>query len=252
MNFYFVFEGKTEPIVYKKWLSVLLPDLTEVDSFDAVNQNNYYYVSDMGVPDCYKVAANAIQDINEFPKYNYLVLFTDADRFTVAEKKAEADKQIKLKLKYKPFKTLPENCKLEIIVQKVCIETWFLGNRNFFVRHPQYNNSLLKKYIAYFDVSKSNPEDLASEFVQDEENTKDIFGYKTKALFHEGYLKEIFKERSSASNKSFSYHKSKPLEVQEKYYLDQLIARIQVNSDHLLSFQEFIKFCEKIKGQLNK
>jgi len=251
MNFYFVFEGKTEPIVYKKWLSVLLPELTEVDSFDAVNQNNYYYVSDMGVPSCYRVAANAIQDINAFPKYNYLVLFTDADRFTVAEKKAEAYDQIKLELKDKPFKTLPENCQLEIIVQKVCIETWFLGNRNFFVRHPQ-NNPTLTQYIEYFDVSKSNPEDLAGEFVQDEENTKDIFGYKTKALFHEGYLREIFKERSSASNKSFSYRKSKPMEVQEEYYLKQLIARIEANSDHLLSFQEFIKFCEKIKGQLNK
>lgn len=251
MNFYFVFEGKTEPIVYKKWLSVLLPELTEVDSFDAVNQNNYYYVSDMGVPSCYRVAANAIQDINAFPKYNYLVLFTDADRFTVAEKKAEADEQIKLELQYKPFKTLPGNCQLEIIVQKVCIETWFLGNRNFFVRHPQHN-AILKQYIAYFDVSTSNPEDLASEFVQDEENTKDIFGYKTKALFHVGYLREIFKERSSASNKSFSYHKSKPLEVQEKYYLEQLIARIEANSDHLLSFQEFIEFCLKIKRQLNK
>lgn len=33
MNFYFVFEGKTELIVYKGWLSVLLPSLTEVDSF---------------------------------------------------------------------------------------------------------------------------------------------------------------------------------------------------------------------------
>jgi DNA polymerase I-like protein with 3'-5' exonuclease and polymerase domains len=251
MNFYFVFEGKTEQIVYKEWLSVLLPDLTEVASFDAVNQNNYYSVSDMGVPDCYKVAANAIQDINECPKYNYLVLFTDADRFTVAEKKAEADKQINLALEDKPFKKLPENCQLEIIVQKVCIETWFLGNKKFFVRHPQ-DNATLKKYIAYFDVCTSNPEDLASEFVQDEENTKDIFGYKTKASFHEGYLKEIFKERSSASNKSFSYRKSKPLEVQEKYYLDQLIARIEANSDHLLSFQEFIEFCLKIKGQLNK
>lgn len=251
MNFYFVFEGKTEPIVYKKWLSVLLPDLTEVDSFDAVNQNNYYYESDMGVPSCYRVAANAIQEINDFPKYNYLVLFTDADRFTVAEKKTEADEQIKSELKDKPFKTLPENCQLEIIVQKVCIETWFLGNRDFFVRHPQHN-ATLKQYIAYFDVSKSNPEDLASGFVQDEENTKDIFGYKTKALFHEGYLREIFKERSSASNKSFSYHKSKPMEVQEKYYLAQLIARIEAHSDHLLSFQEFIKFCLKIKGQLNK
>lgn len=188
MNFYFVFEGKTEAIVYKKWLSVLLPDLTEVDSFDAVSQNNYYYESDMGVPDCYRVTANAIQEINEVPKYDYLVLFTDADRLTISEKKSEAFNKIKLNLKDKQFKTLPENCKFEIIVQKVCIETWFLGNRDFFVRNPQHNE-ILKQYIKYFNVSQSDPEDLASEFVQDEENSKEIFGYKTKALFHEGYLR---------------------------------------------------------------
>ncbi|CAD5990273.1 hypothetical protein PCC9214_05756 [Planktothrix tepida] len=101
MNLYFVFEGKTEPIVYKKWLSVLLPDLTEVNSFDAVIQNNYYYESDMGVP-------------------------------------------------------------------------------------------------------------------------------------------------------NLSYKKYRPKEVQEEYYLKQLRARIETNSDHLLSFQEFINFCLKINRQQNK
>jgi hypothetical protein len=244
MNFYFVFEGKTEAIVYKKWLSVLLPHLTEVDSFDAVSHNNYYYESDMGVPDCYRVAANAIQEINEVPKYDYLVLFTDADRMTVSDKKAEADEKIKLNLQNKPFQTLPENCQLEIIVQKVCIETWFLGNRNFFVRNPQ-NNELLKQYIKYFDVSQNDPEDLASEFIQDEENSNEIFGYKTKALFHEGYLREIFKERN------LSYSKSRPREVQEKFYLEQLLTRIKTNPDHLDSFQEFIEFCSKIDLEEN-
>ncbi|MCC3430522.1 MAG: hypothetical protein JGK38_21020 [Microcoleus sp. PH2017_15_JOR_U_A] len=251
MNLYFVFEGKTEPIVYKKWLSVLLPELTEVDSFDAVIQNNYYYESDMGVPSCYRVTANAIQEINLFPQYNYLVLFTDADRFTVSEKQAEADEQIKSELKDKPFQSLPVNCQLEVIVQKVCLETWFLGNRKFFVRNPQHNE-ILKQYIKYFDVCQDNPEDLASEFVQNAENTKEIFGYKTKALFHEGYLRGIFKERSLASKTHLSYSKPRPREVQEEYYLKQLIARVEANSDHLLNFQDFISFCLKIKGQLNK
>ena len=45
-------------------------------------------------PSCYKVCANAIQDINEVPKYDYLVLLTDADRFTVEEKKVEAMEKI--------------------------------------------------------------------------------------------------------------------------------------------------------------
>ncbi|WP_353932835.1 DUF4276 family protein [Okeanomitos corallinicola TIOX110] len=245
MNFYFVFEGKTEAIIYKKWLSFLLPHLTEVDSFDAVSQNNYYYESDMGVPDCYRVAANAIQEINEVPKYDYLVLFTDADRLTVSDKKTEALEKIKLNLQNQPFQTLPENCQLQVIIQKVCIETWFLGNRNFFVRNPQHNETL-KAYIKYFDVSQNNPEDLASEFEEDTKNSKEIFGYKTKALFHEGYLREIFKERN------LSYRKSRPREVQEKFYFDQLLARIKINSDHLHSFQEFIDFCARINIQENQ
>jgi hypothetical protein len=245
MNFYFVFEGKTEPIVYKKWLSFLLPHLTEVNGYDEINQNNYYYESDMGVPNCYRVVANAIQEINDIPKYDYLVLFTDADRFTIAEKKEEAYRMIESELKSKQFKALPADCKLEIIVQKVCIETWFLGNRNFFVRHPQ-RYPLLRQYIAYFDVSQGNPEDLADEFVQDKENTKEIFGYKTKALFHEGYLREIFKERN------LSYSKSRPREVHEKYYFEALLTRILANSDHLVSFQEFLEFCSKVKMQENQ
>jgi hypothetical protein len=243
MNFYFVFEGKTEEIVYKKWLSVLLPDLTEVENFDDVNLNNYYAVGNKGYPSCCKTTANAIQDINQTPKYDYLVLFIDADHCTVSERKAEALEEINLELENKLFKTLPQNCKLEIIVQNVCIETWFLGNKNFFVRHPQNNNDL-KKYIDYFDVSQSNPEDLGREFIQDEKNTKDIFGYKTKALFHEGYLREIFKERK------LSYSKARPKEVQEKYYLKQLLKRIEINSEHLLSFQEFINFCNTIKDAI--
>ncbi|MFN7503496.1 MAG: hypothetical protein ACK5QV_22090, partial [Dolichospermum sp.] len=67
----------------------------------------------------------------------------------------------------------------------------------------------------------------------------------TKALFHEGYLREIFKERN------LSYSKSRPKEVQEKFYLEQLLTRIKTNPDHLHSFQQFIEFCSKIDVQEN-
>jgi hypothetical protein len=242
MNFYFVFEGKTEEIVYKEWFSILVPQLTEVNYFDEVENDNYYQINDLGYPKCAQMIANAIQDINEIPKYDYLVLVTDADRLTVTEKKEEILKWIDLELVDKTFKSLPENCKFEVIVQNVCIETWFLGNRNFFVRHPQ-QNEILKQYIKYFDVSKNDPENLASEFIQDEKNGAEIFGYKTKALFHEGYLREIFKERN------LSYKKSRPKEVQQEYYLQQVIARIKADVHHLQSFQVFLDFCSKIGCQ---
>ena len=137
------------------------------------------------------------------------------------------------------YQQLPDNCQLEIIVQKVCMETWFLGNRKFFVRSPQ--NELLRKYVAYFDTSTNNPEGLAEEFFQNETGTAQIFGYSTKALFHEGYLREIFKERLNG----ITYHKNKPKEVQSKPYLEQLLLRIEDTPSHLPSFQEFIEFCKK-------
>ncbi len=248
MNFYFVFEGKTEPIIYKKWFSILLPKLSEVKSYDEVTKNNYHYQSDMGIPNCYNIVADAIQEINEFPEYDYLVLFLDADALSIDEKREEANEFIqkildKTENEYE-YKNLPSNCKFHIIVQKVCIETWFLGNRKFFPRQP--HNELLKEYINYYDIFKNDPEKLASEFIEDDENQNRIFGYATKALFHESYLREIFKERL----KGQAYRKSRPKYVQEEDYLLQLLKRIKEEPSHLKSFQEFIEFCKEVKPKL--
>lgn len=250
MNFYFVFEGKTESIVYRKWLSVLLPNISEVNSYDEIVNNNFYYESDMGVPDCYNVVANAIQEINEVPLYDYLVLFVDADRYTIEEKKQEALLLIEEKLhdsknNYR-YKKLPPNCQFNIIVQKVCIETWFLGNKTFFIRNPQ--NTILQQYIKYFDVSANDPEALASEFEQSNDGTATIFGYSTKAKFHEGYLREIFKERLNG----IAYNKSKPREVQEPTYLRHLQRRVKEYPSQLDSFQEMLKFCTTIQALMDK
>jgi hypothetical protein len=50
----------------------------------------------------------------------------------------------------------------------------------------------LSKYIEYFHLRLTDPEDLANGLEQNEGNTKEIFGYKTKALFHEGYSERDF------------------------------------------------------------
>lgn len=239
MNLFFVFEGKTEPVIYKSWLSILLPDLTEVKQFSDVNHNNYYYESDMGLPDCYNIAVNAIQDINTIPKYDYLILVLDSDRLTTSEREQEARTIINEKLAQEKYHTLPSNCNFKILVQNVCIETWLLGNRKFFVRNPQSES--LKQYINYFDVSVNDPEELANEFHQNE--GKKIFDCNTKAQFHVEYFRELFKERMNGR----VYSKSRPYEVNTQGYFEQLLLRVKENTGHLLSFQEFIRFCDFIK-----
>lgn len=255
MNIYFVFEGKTEPIVFLGWFKKLLPQYNQVEHFDEVETNNFYYESDMGVPNCYNIVANAIQEINECPKYDYLVLFVDSDRFTVDERVQDAHASIKKALLEKEYKTMPLNCQLKIIAQKVCIETWLLGNRKFFINNP--TNPILRDYIAYYDVSNNNPEDMAQEFVEGNDESSLLFGYSTKALFHEGYLREIFKERNalrtsrhSSPSRHLTYRKSKPMEVQEIHYLEQLLARTMSNPNHLDSFQNFINFTNQISSYI--
>lgn len=249
MNVYFVFEGKTEPIVYRSWLSHLIPGLQEVDSFRKVTTNHYYYESDMGVPDCFNVVCNAIQEINLHPVYDLLVLVIDSDRMLVPERRSSAFQAIQDRLKESKFqfKGLPANCKLEILVQRVCLETWFLGNRKFFVRNPQ-SPSLLQ-YIKYYDVSMDDPEELGAKHRHLESPSKFIFGYPTIALFHAGYLREMFKERLGGHR---TYLKARPKEVKEVSYLVELTKRCDEDTTHLKSFQEFITFCKTLEKVIRK
>lgn len=245
MNIYFVFEGKSESVVYSSWLAHLVPKLTEVDSFRAVSSNNYHYESDMGVPDCFNVACNAIQEINLHPVFDLLVLVIDSDRMLVDERRKSAEAAIHERLKESrfQFKSLPSNCKLEILVQRVCIETWFLGNRKFFVQNPQ--NPRLLQFIRFYNVSLDNPEEMAARYRGAERPGKYIFDYGSIALFHAGYLKEILKERRTF------YFKGRPGVLKETSYLIELIKRSSDQPTHLRSFQEFLQFCSRLKALLH-
>jgi hypothetical protein len=51
MNIYFLVEGRrTEKKVYPKWISILLPELSEVKNVFLVRNNNYLVFSGNGFP----------------------------------------------------------------------------------------------------------------------------------------------------------------------------------------------------------
>lgn len=239
MNVYFVFEGKTEALVYQSWLAVLAPHMTAVDQHDAAVKNHYYFESDMGVPDCYQVAANAVQDIHDHPHYDFLVLCLDADRMEVHEKRAEALQEIESQLQGLPHKSLPLNCQLVVLVQKVCLETWFLGNRRFVPK--QASGQLLRQYMAYYDVRTSDPEGLAAAFEQDAQHGQTLFGFRTKAQFHESYLREAFRDRLGGK----TYSKSRPQEICHPSYLAELQSRVAETED-LRSLHAWLTFCQRL------
>ena len=43
---------------------------------------------------------------------------------------------------------------MHVFIQKVCIETWFLGNRRVIKQNPQ--SIEYRDFLAYYDVQKKN------------------------------------------------------------------------------------------------
>ncbi len=226
MNLYIIVEGKeTEPIVYTAWLKILAPRMAKVENAWDVVENNYYLFSSQGIPSIYKHVANAIVDINNINagnkgKYDYLLVCLDTEEETreyIEEQISKAVKENGEELK---------DVQLLVFEQKVCMETWFLGNRKVFKANAQ--DEVLLSYISEYNVRDLNPEDM---------NNLRPENYSTKAKFHQDYLKRMFRERN------MRYSKSKPDEVCKKQFLEQLISRYHDTNDIKTfgSWYEFIK-----------
>ncbi|MBD2393730.1 DUF4276 family protein [Cyanobacterium aponinum FACHB-4101] len=227
MNLYFLVEGNsTEKKIYPQWLKFLIPELTRVKYYDEVVKNNYYLISGQGYPAIlHDGLDNAIDKLKEVDKYDYLVICVDVDEETVQERYDYMTNFIKNK------QVNLGSTQIKIILQNRCIETWLLGNKTIFnSRQPQQKP--LSDYRKYHDVSKLDPELMGS------------YNLRNHADFHYKYLQEIFKA------KNISYTKRNPHDAKEEYYLEELKKRIGEDVEHLNTFQEFINFCNMIRGQI--
>ena len=175
MNLYFLVEGKrTERKVYPMWLSILKPELTKVNYAVDVQSNNYYLISGEGYPSLLSHLENAIDEVNEIDKFDYLILCLGFREVSSQTRKEEilkyiANKHIELK-----------KTELVIIIQHPCFETWFLGNRKIFKRNPQ--SQTLNQYINFYDVRENDPELMP------------CYQENTRAQFHHSYLEHLMKE----------------------------------------------------------
>lgn len=224
MNLYFVLEGdRTEPKVFPKWLEIVLPHYNQVFLENKAVDNNYYMFNGGGIPSIYNHTVNAIKNINDTKLYDKLIICLDGEEIGVEERKLELlsyieDSEVKLS----------NFCELHIIVQEVCIETWFLGNRKIVTRNPQ--SQKLIEYIDYFNVRLEDPE-LMSLIPN---------SYRTRAQFHYSYFREVLKE------KKISYRKNSSDVVQKKTYFKELVSRIS-ETEHLRSFNTFYNLLLEIK-----
>lgn len=224
MNVYFLVEGKTELKVYPKWLGHLLPALSRVNFAQEATDNNYYLISGLGFPRLLDVTLfDSVKEINELGNYDYLVLAVDADNMSEQEKVAEIYQFLK-----DNAISLTPRCRLQLIAQKSCMETWFMGNKKVYTKTVGKHSDFYS-HAKFYDVSQQDPElmDKKSGFT------------KSVSIYHEIYLRKMLAE------KNITYSKTNPKTVDERHYLEQLQNRVKETA-HLSSLNNFFSFCEAL------
>lgn len=222
MNLYFILEGeKTEVLLYPKWIGYLRPDLKQVDFEKDVVENNFYIFSGGGIPSIYKHTVNAIRNINDNPVFDKLIVCLDGEEIGVDARIAEIEEYIE-----KSGVKLNDKCEIEFIIQNVCIESWFLGNRKIVKRIPE--NLRLRELIQYYNVVENDPELMDR-----------MDGFRNKAHFHFSYFREILKEHR------LTYSKARPKVVLEETFLNELISRTE-ETVHIPTLKSLFELLAKI------
>jgi hypothetical protein len=216
MNLYFILEGdKTEVILYPQWIEYVLTNYSEVDFENEATANSYYIFSGGGIPSIYNHTVNAIKNINDNPIYDKLIICLDGEEIGVEARLDEIKSYID-----KSGVKLTESCEIHFVVQNICIETWFLGNRKIVKKVPE--GLKLREFIKHFDITENDPELMNK-----------IDSYRNKAHFHYSYFREILKEHN------LTYRKSKPTVVMEKTYFQQLEKRTD-DTEHIPTFKQLL------------
>ncbi|MDM8561593.1 hypothetical protein [Candidatus Parabeggiatoa sp. HSG14] len=220
MNLYFLVEGKTERKVYPHWLSHLLPNFSRVDCPDEVSENNYFLISGGGFPSLLDVHfKSSVEDINDSGKYDFLVVCLDSD---------EESPEVKMIMVHDFIKNnkLTISCELKIIVQKKCMETWFMGNQTIYPRNISVG---FKPFSKFYNVLQNDPE-LMWKPEKFEESC---------SIYHYEYLRYMLLE------KRIRYSKTNPKDVTKEYYLQELKKRVS-DTPHLNTLKIFLDFCDSL------
>lgn len=209
MNLYFLVEGASTEVKFYPELvrSIFEGRMSKIQNVQDVNndQNSYYILTGNGYPQIYThILKNTIEDINQYPHFNYLFVCLDADEMSINERSTEFT-EVCGNLK-REGTVLNEHCEVVLIVQNRCIETWFLGNKKFFRRNT--SNEDMLNFHFFYNVKTNDPEEMEYDS-----------GYDSHASYHYSYLKHMVKENRRV------YSKKNANAVCEPGYIQQLKER---------------------------
>lgn len=215
MNLYFLLEGeRTEKKVYESWIQIAFPGLRLVERIEDVTEDCFRLLSGGGFPLILDRISEAVAEIALAKgRFDHFFIGLDADGLGWVARKQAAETHLEGLLLTVPTTVIVQNC---------CIESWFLGNRAFVRTQPQ--DPELIEFRAFYDVRTEDPEQMPA---------MPPAAAAQPQQFHFRYLKACFRERG------LSYNKSRPAEVGERHYLDQLVKRVD-DTGHLASFGELI------------
>lgn len=217
MNLYVLVEGKqTERRLYPSWLSFIVPSLVKVDSLSQLQGSHYYLISGEGYPRMIDITlVNALRDISENKEITNFWVIMDSEGFSPQERVDLVKTEI--------LKSGIDisHCKVEVIIQNPCIETWGLGNKLIISKNRLHGD--IVDYYAHYNVNDYDPEMMKHP----DEYTGSI------AKYHESYLKSMLSLRNA------TYTKKNPAALMDESYLNQLITRSNDGSNHLSSFLRF-------------
>ncbi len=220
MNVYLLVEGdRTEKIIYRNWISAIFPQLSQVATVEAVQDNHFFLISGHGYPSYLSRIKAALTDILSIHRFDHFFICIDAEEMSLQEKVAE----IQAILDDSPF-----FANTHIIVHDCCIETWFLGHQRMLKTHPLSDD--LRAFKKFYDVSLQDPEKMGAPE-----------HYETRAQYHLDYLKAMLREQE------VQYSKTLPRCTAEKHYFDSLADRFD-NTQHLASFGRLLQIWRRLGG----
>jgi hypothetical protein len=215
MNIYVTVEGERgERKIYEKWIPLLNPQLSYVESIYDVSNNNFAIMAGFGQPFYFELIRNAIDEVNDVGDVDRLIISIDSEEMSFEEKYEEVLDEISTKTC---------SADIRIIIQHFCFETWALGNRRVGPRQPKTRRLLEFKNV--FNVLSEDPEGMPGC-----ERLK-----LNRAQFAEKYLRTMLNDKF----RNLTYTKSNREVVEHHNYFSQVISRHQ-STGHIDSFSTFI------------
>lgn len=228
MNLFFLVEGgRTEPRVYNAWIGHTFPQLRKKYPADG-DTDCYCIFPGNGYPAYRRRLKSAFEELRDHPVFDHFFLCVDSEEMSYAQKVAE-EKRVMAELAKETslFDKSPQT-KLHLIVQRCCIETWFLGHRGMLNETSQSPN--LAEMRRFYDVREQDPELMGKPD-----------GYVTRANYHLKYLKEMLREQGK------NYSKEHPGAVCPQEYLDALRERC-ITTGHLASLSALLSTWQGLAG----